>query len=177
MGWLGFHKQGAVMRSNITRCALVLVFFTLSLGCAVTRVGVKGAHTGAVVSQSQIASDVGAQILRLGGNAVDAAVATAMAMAVTHPAAGNVGGGGFMVVMLPTGEVTTFDFRERAPLAVTADIFLDEDGQYDKIRHHWSHLAVGVPGTVAGLVMAHQRLGRLPWDALVAPAVTLARDG
>lgn len=130
-----------------------------------------------VVSQNAVASGVGASFLNEGGNAIDAAVATAFAMAVTHPSAGNIGGGGFMVVRMHDGVTTSFDFRECAPLAATADMFLDEKGNYDSKRHHRSHLAVGVPGTVAGLYLAHQRLGTLPWARLLAPAVALARDG
>ena len=135
------------------------------------------AKNGMVVSQDLHASEVGRAVLQGGGNAVDAAVATAFALAVTHPAAGNIGGGGFMVVMLEDGTATTFDFRERAPAASRPDMFLDEKGEYDPARHHFSHLAVGVPGSVAGLYLAHQRLGKLPWKDLVEPAVRLAAKG
>ncbi|MEC9348681.1 MAG: gamma-glutamyltransferase [Planctomycetota bacterium] len=134
-------------------------------------------ENGMVVSQELRASKAGLAILRKGGNAVDAAIATAFALAVTHPAAGNIGGGGFMVVMLADGTSTTFDFRERAPAASSPDMFLDKDGKYDPARHHFSHLAVGVPGSVAGLQLAHQRLGKLPWRELVEPAVRLAARG
>ena len=134
-------------------------------------------ENGLVVSQELHASEAGLSILRKGGNAVDAAIATAFALAVTHPAAGNLGGGGFMVVMLGDGTSTTFDFRERAPAASRPDMFLDKDGKYDSARHHFSHLAVGVPGSVAGLQLAHQRLGKLPWRELVEPAVRLASGG
>ena len=134
-------------------------------------------ENGMVVSQELRASKAGLAILRKGGNAVDAAIATAFALAVTHPAAGNIGGGGFMVVMLADGTSTTFDFRERAPAASRPDMFLDKDGKYDSARHHFSHLAVGVPGSVAGLQLAHQRLGKLPWRELVEPAVRLAARG
>ena len=135
------------------------------------------AKNGMVVSQDLHASEVGCAVLRRGGNAVDAAVAAAFALAVTHPAAGNIGGGGFMVVMLEDGKSTTFDFRERAPAASRPEMFLDENGKYDPIRHHFSHTAVGVPGSVAGLYLAHQRLGKLQWKALVEPAVKLAAGG
>lgn len=134
-------------------------------------------ENGLVVSQELHASEAGLSILRKGGNAVDAAIATAFALAVTHPAAGNLGGGGFMVVMLGDGTSTTFDFRERAPAASRPDMFLDKDGKYDSARHHFSHLAVGVPGSVAGLQLAHQRLGKLSWRELVEPAVRLASKG
>jgi len=131
----------------------------------------------AVASQSAIASRAGADVLARGGNAVDAAVATAFALAVAHPAAGNLGGGGFLVVLAPDGRATSFDFRERAPLAARADIFLDGDGVYDSARHHRGLTSVGVPGSVAGLALAHHRLGHLAWRDLVEPAVLLARDG
>jgi gamma-glutamyltranspeptidase / glutathione hydrolase len=132
---------------------------------------------GVVVSASSIASEAGARVLRAGGNAVDAAIAVGFALAVTYPAAGNVGGGGFMVVRFPDGGVTSFDFREKAPLAAHAQMFLDEAGEYSSAIHHNSHVAVGVPGTVAGFVLAHERLGAVEWDRLVEPAVVLARDG
>ncbi len=131
---------------------------------------------GLVTSESAIASRVGENVLRRGGNAVDAAVATAFALAVTHPTAGNIGGGGFLVVANPDGSATTFDFRERAPSGATETMFAP-DGKYDARRHHGSAFSVGVPGSVAGLFLAHQRLGRLDWAELVEPAVNLARDG
>jgi gamma-glutamyltranspeptidase/glutathione hydrolase len=130
-----------------------------------------------VVSESSIASKAGASVLERGGNAVDAAIATAFALAVVHPTAGNVGGGGFLVVRSPDGSATTFDFREAAPLASRPDIFLGADGKYDSKRHHWSIFAVGVPGSVAGLHLAHERLGKLPWKDLVQPAIELAEKG
>ena len=130
----------------------------------------------AVVSQDKIASQVGADILRRGGNAMDAAVATAFALAVTHPAAGNIGGGGFLVFRAANGEAVTYDFREKAPAAAHAKMFLRDD-QYDADLHHHHHLSVGVPGTVAGLHLAWQEHGRLPWPELVQPAVQLAHDG
>jgi gamma-glutamyltranspeptidase/glutathione hydrolase len=130
-----------------------------------------------VVSDSLLASQVGASILARGGNAVDGAVATAFALAVTHPAAGNVGGGGFLVVRMSDGRATTFDFREKAPLASVPEMFSKPDGSYDPDRHHWSILSVGVPGSVAGLHLAHSRLGKLPWAELVQPAVDLAAKG
>lgn len=131
----------------------------------------------AVVSEAAIASAVGAGVLADGGNAVDAAVATAFALAVVHPAAGNIGGGGFLVAHLPDGRATAFDFRETAPGGATADMFLDSEGRYDPARHHAGALSVGVPGSVAGLHLAHSRLGKLPWARLVDPAVDLAAKG
>jgi gamma-glutamyltranspeptidase/glutathione hydrolase len=130
-----------------------------------------------VVSAHVLASRIGDRVLRNGGNAVDAAVATGFALAVVYPRAGNVGGGGFMVIRFPEGEATTIDFREKAPLAAHPEMWLDEDGEYDRDLHHYSHRAVGVPGTVAGFAYAHDRYGRLSWEELVEPAVRLARNG
>ena len=109
------------------------------------------ARNGMVVSASQLASDVGVEILKDGGNAIDAAVATAFALAVTWPSAGNIGGGGFIVYRKHNGEVTTFDFREKAPLGATPTMYLDENGNLIQNLNHLSILAVGDPGTVAGL--------------------------
>jgi len=134
------------------------------------------ARHGMVVSQDAVASQVGATVLRDGGNAVDAAVATALALAVTHPTAGNIGGGGFLVFRPSSGEPVAYDFRETAPSGASPTMFL-KDGQYDAALHHDSHLSVGVPGTVAGLHLAWTAHGTLPWRRLVEPAVALARDG
>jgi gamma-glutamyltranspeptidase/glutathione hydrolase len=129
-----------------------------------------------VVSDDRIASQIGAEVLRDGGNAVDAAVATAFALAVTFPSAGNIGGGGFLVHRAASGEAVAYDFRETAPPGSSAGMWL-RNGTYDPQRHHFSHAAVGVPGTVAGLHLAWTDHGRLPWKRLVDPAVKLARDG
>ncbi len=130
-----------------------------------------------VVSASAIASDVGRNVLAAGGNAVDAAVATAFALSVTYPVAGNIGGGGFMVVRMPDGRATTIDFRETAPAAASATMFTDATGAYSGRLHHGSLLSVGVPGTVAGFAMAHRQYGRTEWKRLVDPAVHLASQG
>ncbi|NJD11166.1 MAG: gamma-glutamyltransferase, partial [Gemmatimonadetes bacterium] len=135
------------------------------------------AEQGVVVSAQELASRVGRDILQQGGNAIDAAIATGFALAVVYPWAGNIGGGGFMVVRLPDGRATTFDFREKAPLAARPELFLDGAGEYSSKRHHDSYLSVGVPGTVAGFALAHERYGRLSWRALVEPAVRLAAEG
>jgi len=132
---------------------------------------------GAVASDDSIATAVGLHVLRdLGGNAVDAAVATAFALAVTYPEAGNIGGGGFMVVRLADDRVAALDFREEAPGRATRDMFLDPDGTLSD-RSLWSHQASGVPGAVAGLWEAHREFGSLPWAALVEPAIRLAEEG
>lgn len=135
------------------------------------------AENGMVVSDNVIASQVGVDILKKGGNAIDAAIATAFALEVTHPEAGNIGGGGFMVFLKSDGDVTTFDFREKAPLAATPAMFLDENGKIKDNSNHNGLLAVGVPGTVAGLFQAHEKYGKLPWADLVKPSVELAKKG
>jgi gamma-glutamyltranspeptidase / glutathione hydrolase len=130
-----------------------------------------------VVSVSDIASRVGADVMKDGGNAVDAAVATAFALAVTHPSAGNIGGGGFMVVRPASGgDPVAYDFREMAPAKASPTMWL-QGGKYDPYPHHNGAWSVGVPGTVAGLHMAWRAHGKLPWRRLVEPAVALARDG
>ncbi len=132
---------------------------------------------GMVSSASRLASEAGVGALKQGGNAVDAAIATAFALAVTWPTAGNIGGGGFMVYHGDNGDATTFDFREKAALAATERMYLGLDGQVVNNSNHFGPLAVGVPGTVAGLWLAHQRRGSLPWAELVQPAIDLARNG
>ncbi len=134
------------------------------------------ATRGMVVASDSLAAEVGRDVLRDGGSAVDAAVATAFALAVTLPAAGNIGGGGFLVHRAADGAAAAYDFRETAPAAASPEMFLS-GGVYDAARHHDSHVAVGVPGTVAGLHRAWADHGRLPWRRLVEPAVSLARDG
>jgi len=132
---------------------------------------------GVVVSQERLASEAGAQVLREGGSAVDAAVATAFALAVVHPAAGNLGGGGFLLSRPAMGQPSFIDFRETAPAAAHPRMWLKADGSYDELRHHNSLASVGVPGTVAGLREAWKREGRLPWSRLLRPAIRLAREG
>ena len=131
---------------------------------------------GIVSSSNEIASRIGADVIAAGGTAVDAAVATAFALAVVHPSAGNIGGGGFLVYRPASGAAVSYDFREKAPAKATPTMWM-KDGQYSNERHHSSHLAVGVPGTVAGLHLAWTEQGKLPWKRLVDPAIALARDG
>lgn len=128
---------------------------------------------GMVATTDPVASEVGAEILRRGGNAVDAAVATQFALAVVNPEAGNIGGGGFMVVRMADGTTGALDFRETAPLAATRDMFLDVEGNVTD-RSLIGHLAAGVPGSVAGMWEAHQRFGALSWSELLQPAIHLA---
>ncbi|MEO7135043.1 MAG: gamma-glutamyltransferase [Vicinamibacterales bacterium] len=161
----------------IRRRFLILVA-TLAIGSLTLEAGStpQRARLGMVITQSDIASQVGFQVIKNGGNAIDAAVATAFAMAVTHPTAGNIGGGGFIVYRPATGEPMSFDFREVGPARSSPEMWL-KDGKYDFDTHHNSHLSVGVPGTVAGLHMAWKEQGSKPWKELVQPAIALARDG
>jgi gamma-glutamyltranspeptidase/glutathione hydrolase len=129
-----------------------------------------------VVSGSPIASEVGRDIMRRGGNAVDAAVAVGFALAVVHPEAGNIGGGGFMVIRTKDGQVRALDYRETAPARGTRDMYVDRRGDPTRLSLTGA-LAAGVPGAVAGLVEAHRRYGKLPLRAVIEPAVRLARDG
>ena len=129
-----------------------------------------------VVSGHPLASEIGRDILRAGGNAIDAAVAVGLALAVVHPEAGNIGGGGFMVIRTADGKTRSLDYRETAPRRATRDMYLDANGEPTE-RSVTGHLAAGVPGAVAGLTAAHQQLGRLPFDSVIAPAIGLARDG
>jgi gamma-glutamyltranspeptidase/glutathione hydrolase len=148
---------------------LISAFFSDTAYAHVKAQAVTARH-GMVVSVSPPGSDVGLAILKKGGNAVDAAVATAFALAVTYPAAGNIGGGGFMLVRPPNGEPIVIEYRETAPGAATAPMFVNE-------RKVHGHRVVGVPGTVRGLELAHKRFGKLPWKDLVLPAVALAEEG
>jgi gamma-glutamyltranspeptidase/glutathione hydrolase len=138
------------------------------------------AGNGMVVAQEQRAARIGIEILDRGGNAVDAAVAVGFALAVTYPRAGNIGGGGFMVIHLgKTGEDAAIDYRETAPAAATEKMFLDANGEADPKKSRDSALSVGVPGTVAGLALAHEKYGsgKLTLAELIEPAITLARNG
>ncbi len=129
-----------------------------------------------VTSASPIASAVGRDVLREGGNAVDAAVAVGFALAVVDPEAGNIGGGGFMLIRLKDGAVSALDYRETAPARASRDMYLDSTGQPTE-RSIVGHLAAGVPGSVAGMIEAHHRYGRLPFARLIEPAIRLAREG
>jgi gamma-glutamyltranspeptidase/glutathione hydrolase len=138
------------------------------------------ARHGMVVAQESRAARIGVEVLQKGGNAVDAAVATGFALAVTYPRAGNIGGGGYMVIHLAAGNIdTTIDYRETAPAAITRQTFLDDAGNADPQKSRDSALAIGVPGTVAGLALAHAKYGsgKFTLAELIAPAIALARDG
>ena len=136
------------------------------------------ARNGMVVGPEQLAAEVGAQILRQGGNAIDAAVATGFALAVTYPRAGNLAGGGFMLIHLADDDrETLIDYRETAPAAASRDMFLDNEGNLDKQREYFSLQSAGVPGTVAGMLYALEKYGTLTREQALAPAIALARDG
>jgi len=160
------------------RRASLLLLLTASCAIAIVHAGATPVRskTGMVISASEIASQVGARALKDGGNAADAAVATAFVLAVTHPIAGNIGGGGFLLYRSASGEAAAYDFRERAPARASPTMFVKE-GKYDPDVHLNGYLSVGVPGTVAGLHLLWKEKGKLPWKRLVQPAVALARDG
>ena len=137
---------------------------------------VHAAH-GIVVSVHQLASQAGVEIMQAGGNAIDAAVATGFALAVVHPPAGNLGGGGFMLVRTADGKVHFLDYREKAPAAAKPDMYLDAQGAVIEGASEYGYKAIGVPGSVAGMVYAEQKYGKLPLRQVMAPAIRLAREG
>ena len=156
-----------VRRSYPVLC-FCLVLFWLPVSAAVRQ--------AAVAMPDRYGLQASAEILQAGGNAMDAAVAASFALAVTYPVAGNIGGGGFLVARI-NGESVFLDFREKAPLAATRDMFLDEAGEFVPRRPIVGALAVGVPGTVKGMQQAHARFGKLPWAQLLAPAIRFAQEG
>jgi gamma-glutamyltranspeptidase/glutathione hydrolase len=155
---------------------IVAAFVALTIPAAPERDAGVASTVGLVVCSSAPACEAGAGILAAGGNAVDAAVATAFALAVTHPSAGNIGGGGFMIVRQPDGDATTFDYREKAPVGSTRTMYV-RDGKIDISLTNTGYLAPGVPGTVRGMALAHSRFGKLAWHDVIMPAVALAEDG
>ncbi|MEO7989906.1 MAG: gamma-glutamyltransferase [Chryseolinea sp.] len=134
-------------------------------------------NSAMVVSAHPLASKAGADVMRKGGNAVDAAIATQLALAVVHPSAGNIGGGGFMIIRQMDGSLNTLDYREKAPSAATSTMYLNENGDVIPGLSESGQLSAGVPGTVAGLVESHTKYGKLPWNELVQPAIDLALNG
>src|SRR6058998_1834075 len=152
--------------------ACVLFSLTASAVSVPTR-----AQKGMVASQNEIASKIGADVIAAGGTAVDAAVATGFALAVVHPTAGNIGGGGFMLYRTASGEIHFLDYREKAPAAATANMYLDAQGNVIPDASTIGYKASGVPGSVAGLVYAQKHWGKLPLVTVIAPAIALARDG
>ncbi|CAN7302015.1 gamma-glutamyltransferase [Variovorax paradoxus] len=159
-----------------TAVAAALLLAGASASNAASQAPVAAEH-GMVVSAQHLATKVGVDVLRRGGNAVDAAVAVGYALAVVYPAAGNLGGGGFMTVQLADGRKTFLDFREKAPLAATANMYLDKDGNVVKGLSTNGHLAVGVPGTVSGMEYAREKYGTMKRADLIAPSIQLAEKG
>jgi gamma-glutamyltranspeptidase/glutathione hydrolase len=165
---------------KLSRVFLVLIFINASVAPIAAREPVRGRH-GMVASTNEVASRVGVDIMKRGGNAVDAAIAVAFALAVTHPAAGNLGGGGFMMIRLKDGRTTAIDYREMAPAAAHRDVYLDKNGNL--IEGEGGSLigyrAAGVPGTVRGMEIALKKYGsgKLTWSQLVEPARRLAANG
>ena len=125
----------------------------------------------------RLSSGIGVRILQKGGNAVDAAIATEFALAVCYPEAGNIGGGGFMVIRTNDGKTDVIDYREKAPLLASRDMFLDKDGNVSEGLSTDTHLASGVPGTVDGMLIAHSKYGKLPFKEVIQPAIDLAEKG
>lgn len=171
-----------VIRLRIIICMVSAMLFPMLLqtGCSTGKSGMNsssGFRNGMVVSANEYASKVGLDILKKGGNAVDAAVAVQFALAVVYPNAGNLGGGGFMVYRSVTGETNTLDYREKAPSKASRDMYLDETGNAIVEKSLFGSLAAGVPGSVAGMVAAHQKYGKIKWSELVEPAIVLARNG
>ena len=152
---------------------LLLLFFQVCCVCA----NEVHAKKGVVSTRSELASQAGVDAMQQGGNAIDAIVASAFALAVTYPSAGNLGGGGFIVFRQHDGSTWALDFREIAPAASTRDMFLDEDGNYDPNVALRSRMASGVPGSVAGLLLAHERFGKLSRQEVLAEAIRLAEEG
>ena len=156
---------------------LLILLFTLS--CSDRKIQERGLITdeAMVVTAHPLASEIGSNILRQGGNAVDAAIAVQFALAVVYPDAGNIGGGGFLVLRQKDGSTDALDYREKAPAAAHRNLYLDEEGEKIKDLSVKGHLAAGVPGTVDGMIKAHEKYGSLPWPDLVQPSIELAAEG
>ena len=167
-------------RKLILLTAFLLLAFILFTFCRnnlpISDTGVL-ADDAMVVSAHPEASKVGLEILKNNGNAVDAAVAVEFALAVCYPTAGNIGGGGFLVIRLQDGTTDALDYREIAPMKASRDMYLDPDGTVIENLSLFTHLAVGVPGTVDGMLKAHRKYGSLPFDQLIQPAIDLALNG
>jgi gamma-glutamyltranspeptidase/glutathione hydrolase len=166
------------MKSTFNRVAVssLIIFFAAQNIFAAYKQPVRNEH-GMVVSASSLASKIGVDILKRGGNAVDAAVAVGFALEVTYPYAGNIGGGGFMVIHLKDGKNTSIDYREKAPLAATRNMFQDSSGNYIPALSQSGAASAGVPGTVAGLIYALKNYGTMPLRDVIQPAIDLAKNG
>jgi gamma-glutamyltranspeptidase/glutathione hydrolase len=158
---------------------LLLMAAAVALGTRASFASLQPVHAqrGIVVSAHELASRAGVEMMQAGGNAVDAAVATGFALAVVHPAAGNLGGGGFMLIRMVDGKTHFIDYREKAPAAATRDMYLDAQGNVIESASEIGYKSIGVPGSVAGMVYAEQKFGKLTLKQVMAPAIRLARDG
>lgn len=163
--------------NSLKAIILAVLFLTSCVGGQVGRNNSEEYRNGMVVSAHPSASKVGIDILKKGGNAIDAAVAVQFALAVVYPSAGNLGGGGFMVYRSADGEIASLDFREKAPGKASRDMYLDEAGNPITVKSLYGHLAAGVPGSVDGMVKAHAKYGKLSWVEVIQPSVDLARRG
>ena len=169
-----FRQKGSFFAVHIT----IILAFIVQPFMALRAQQAEGMYTkGMVVCAYPDAAQAGLAILKKGGNAVDAAVTVQFALAVTLPQAGNLGGGGFMVYRSAKGQATTLDFREKAPASASANMYLDANGNVIPNKSLYTHQAAGVPGSVDGMVQAHQKYGKLPWAVVVQPAIDLARKG
>lgn len=164
------------MHKKNTFILLLFLLLSYALLAQPSQEGVK-AQKAMVVSAHPDATQIGLDILKKGGNAYDAAIAVQFALCISFPQAGNIGGGGFLVYRKADGEIGSLDYREKAPLAATRDMYLNEQGDADAQKSRLGHLAVGVPGSVDGMVQIHQKMGKLPWKDLVQPTIDLARRG
>jgi gamma-glutamyltranspeptidase/glutathione hydrolase len=176
-GESGAFEASAGSGSGAKGNAAAPVYRTAASGWHVDPAIAATGKTYMVVSESVQATAVGKQILASGGNAVDAVVATAFALSVVHPSAGNIAGGGFAIVRAANGDRSALDFRETAPAAATRDMFLDANGKPDSSVSTMGYKSIATPSAVAGLYELHRKLGKLPWKDVVAPAIALARDG
>ena len=167
------------MRSQHKLLILLLMAAALVCGAPPAPASTQPVHAqhGIVVSAHELASRTGVEIMQAGGNAIDAAVATGFALAVVHPAAGNIGGGGFMLIRMADGKTHFLDYREKAPAAATRDMYLDAQGNVIEGTSEYGYKAIGVPGSVAGMVYAEQKYGKLTLQQVMAPAIRLAREG
>jgi len=168
------HKKESIKKTFVALS--LIISLTLQFACTKTPQPVT-AKNGMVVSTSSYASKVGVDILKKGGNAIDAAVAVGFALAVTYPSAGNIGGGGFMVIHFKDGENTTIDFREKAPLSADKDMYLNEAGEFLPELSQEGTTSAGVPGSVSGLIYALKKYGTLPLTEIIQPAIDLAKNG
>ena len=176
-----FSKTKVVRRLAAAACGALVLSTQLVYSAAILegeRMYPVQAKEGMVVTSHFLATESALEVLKKGGNAVDAAVTAAFSLAVTQPRSGNIGGGGFMLISSEQkDEVVAIDYREKAPSRATVDMFLDNNGDADSNRSRYSHLAAGVPGTVAGLAMALEKYGTISLPEAMAPAIKLAEEG